>query len=181
MTVNIQTFDVTQPTSNLPITEEEQQFNWRNCWYPVTFVQDLPKNRPYSFSLKVMSNTEIEAIVAAYFTNMAAMNPEDWLEHFAEDAISYDPVGHPPTKVHEGFREFFGQLQGVFDQLKSTTEHIFIGGNEAAVKWIIQGKSKSGKSVNFEGITVFEINDAGKIQTTRAYWNPAEMIAQLRG
>jgi hypothetical protein len=26
---------------------------------------------------------------------------------------------------------------------------------------------------------VFEINADGKIQTVRAYWNPAEMIAQL--
>ncbi len=44
----------------------------------------------------------------------------------------------------------------------------------------MQGVSKTGKSVNFEGITIFEINEAGKIQTTRAYWNPAAMVAQLR-
>lgn len=31
--------------------EQNQEFNWRQCWYPVCFVQDLPKNRPYSFSL----------------------------------------------------------------------------------------------------------------------------------
>ncbi|MBW4632473.1 MAG: Rieske 2Fe-2S domain-containing protein [Iphinoe sp. HA4291-MV1] len=31
--------------------EQNQEFNWRDCWYPVCFVQDLPKNRPYSFSL----------------------------------------------------------------------------------------------------------------------------------
>ena len=42
------------------------------------------------------------------------------------------------------------------------------------------GVSKSGKSVTFEGITVFEVNDAEQIQTTRAYWNPEAMIAQLR-
>lgn len=128
-----------------------------------------------------MSKEAIEAVVAAYFTNMAAMNPEGWLDNFAQDAVSYDPVGHPPAKVHEGFREFFGQLQGVFEQLESTTEHIFVAGNEAAVKWTIRGVSKSGKSVTFEGITVFEVNEAGKILTTRAYWNPAAMVAQLRG
>ncbi|HEY9635812.1 MAG TPA: hypothetical protein V6D14_20570 [Coleofasciculaceae cyanobacterium] len=49
------------------------------------------------------------------------------------------------------------------------------------MKWTIRGISKNGKSVMFEGITVFEVNDAGKIQTTRAYWNPATIIAQLRG
>ncbi|MDH6098408.1 hypothetical protein NWP22_08285 [Anabaenopsis tanganyikae CS-531] len=40
--------------------------------------------------------------------------------------------------------------------------------------------SKTGKPVIFAGITIFEINSAGKIQTTRAYWNPQEMVAQLR-
>jgi steroid delta-isomerase len=127
-----------------------------------------------------MSKEAIESVVAAYFANMAAMNPEGWVDYFAEDAVSYDPVGHPPTKVHEGFREFFGQIQGVFERLETTTEHIFVAGNEAAVKWTTQGVSKSGKSVTFEGITVFEVNDAGKIQTTRAYWNPGAMMAQLR-
>jgi phenylpropionate dioxygenase-like ring-hydroxylating dioxygenase large terminal subunit len=39
------------PTSTLEITEEKQDFNWRECWYPVCFAQDLPKNSPYSFSL----------------------------------------------------------------------------------------------------------------------------------
>jgi steroid delta-isomerase len=128
-----------------------------------------------------MSQVAIETVIASYFANIAAMNPENWVENFASDALSYDPVGNPPTKVHEGFREFIGQLQATFTQLEPTTEHIFVAGNEAAVKWKMQGTSKSGKLVQFEGITVFEINDEGKIQTTRAYWNPEAMIAQLRG
>ena len=122
----------------------------------------------------------IEAVVASYFANIATMNPTGWVENFAEDAVSYDPVGHPPTKVHEGFREFIGQLQAAFEKLEPTTEHIFVAGNEAAVKWTMEGISKTGKSVTFEGITVFEIDDAGKIQTTRAYWNPTLLLAQLR-
>ena len=40
-----------QPTVTLPQSETNQEFNWRNCWYPVTFLQDLPKKRPYGFSL----------------------------------------------------------------------------------------------------------------------------------
>ncbi|WP_414552727.1 nuclear transport factor 2 family protein [Anabaena sp. CCY 0017] len=127
-----------------------------------------------------MPHESIETIISAYFTNIAAMNPEGWVENFAEDAMSHDPVGEPPTKVHEGYREFIGQLQAFFEKLESSTEHIFVAGNEAAVKWTMHGVSKRGKSVTFEGITVFEINAAGKIQTTRAYWNPANMVAQLR-
>lgn len=127
-----------------------------------------------------MTQEAIANIIASYFTNIAAMNPEGWVENFAADAISYDPVGEPPAKVHEVFRDFIGLLQATYEKLEPTTEHIFIAGNQAAVKWTMEGVSKTGKSVTFEGITVFEINDAGKIQTTRAYWNPAAMMAQLR-
>jgi steroid delta-isomerase len=128
-----------------------------------------------------MSKETIEALVANYFAHIASMNPEGWVQMFTEDAVSYDPVGHPPTKIHEGFQDFFGQLQGTFEQLQPKTEHIFVAGNEAAVKWTMQGVSKSGKPVSFEGITIFEINEAGKIQSTRAYWSPEALMAQLRG
>jgi len=51
MTVDSKTQDAVQPTATLPILEADQTFNWKNCWYPVAFLQDLPKDRPYSFSL----------------------------------------------------------------------------------------------------------------------------------
>ncbi len=127
-----------------------------------------------------MTSQEIRAVIDSYYTNVAAMNAEGVLVNFAEDAISHDPVGEPPAKVHEGFSEFIGRLQAVFNSLETAIESIFITGNSAAVKWKTQGHSKTGKTVIFEGITIFEMNDNGKIQTTRAYWNPAEMIAQLR-
>lgn len=127
-----------------------------------------------------MSPEQIKSIVASYYTNLAAMNTEGVLENFAHDAISHDPVGEPPVKVHEGFGEFISRLKTVFNNLATTTESIFIAGNSAAVKWKTEGASKTGKTITFEGITIFEINDSGKIQTTRAYWSPAEMIAQLR-
>jgi ketosteroid isomerase-like protein len=127
-----------------------------------------------------MTPEQIRAVIESYYTNVAAMNAEGVLPNFAEDAISHDPVGEPPAKVHEGFSEFIGRLQAVFISLETAIESIFISGNSAAVKWKTQGVSKTGKSVIFEGITVFEMNDDGKIQTTRAYWSPAQMIAQLR-
>ncbi len=40
-----------QTPETLEVCEEQQEFNWRQCWYPICFVQDLPQNRPYGFSL----------------------------------------------------------------------------------------------------------------------------------
>ena len=128
-----------------------------------------------------MSKESIEAVVAAYYANMAMMNSERWVDLFAEDAVSYDPVGHPPTHIHEGYQGFFQRMRATFERLEATTEDIFVAANEAAVKWTMQGVSIQGKSVTFEGITVFEMNEAGKILTTRAYWNPEALMAQIRG
>ncbi|MGK7930262.1 MAG: Rieske 2Fe-2S domain-containing protein [Microcystaceae cyanobacterium] len=38
-------------TADFALSEIEKQFNWQECWYPVTFTQDFPKDRPYGFSL----------------------------------------------------------------------------------------------------------------------------------
>ncbi len=43
--------DSAQSTNPLSDPKFESEFNWRNCWYPVCFRQDFPKDRPYSFSL----------------------------------------------------------------------------------------------------------------------------------
>ena len=51
MTIDTHKPDTREPTSTLPLPEREQKFNWRQCWYPVTFLQDLSKDRPYIFSL----------------------------------------------------------------------------------------------------------------------------------
>ena len=32
-------------------SEQEETFNWKNCWYPITFVRDFSNNRPYGFTL----------------------------------------------------------------------------------------------------------------------------------
>ena len=128
-----------------------------------------------------MSQESIQAVVAAYYANIAMMNSERWVDLFAEDAVSYDPVGHPATHIHEGYQAFFQRMRATFEQLEATTEDIFVAGNEAAVKWTMQGVSIQGKPVTFEGITIYEMNEAGKIQTTRAYWNPEALMAQIRG
>jgi phenylpropionate dioxygenase-like ring-hydroxylating dioxygenase large terminal subunit len=43
--------NIEQTISKTSISADSQAFDWKKCWYPVTFLQDLPRNQPYSFSL----------------------------------------------------------------------------------------------------------------------------------
>jgi len=127
-----------------------------------------------------MSPEDISRVVKAYFAAIRAMDAESWVATFAPDAVSYDPVGAPPTAGHDALRQFFEAICAAFKKVGMTEDHIFIAGNGAAVKWTGSGKGKNGRNVRFEGIDVFDFNEAGLIQTVRAYWNPAEVLMQLQ-
>jgi steroid delta-isomerase len=126
-----------------------------------------------------ISPEKISHAVRAYFLAIRAMDADAFANNFAEDGTTFDPVGTPGITGREAIREFLASICRNFKSVGLTEESIFVAGNGAAVKWMGRGTSQTGKEVRFEGIDVFEINPDGKIQTVRAYWNPAEMIAQL--
>lgn len=128
-----------------------------------------------------MSPETIQKVVADYFAALRAMDVNAWVATFAENGMTHDPVGTPPHQGHAAIRQFFLGIAGAFEQVGLTEEHVFIAGNEAAVKWTGRGVGKNGRQVTFEGIDIIEVNEAGKIQTVRAYWNLAAMMAELQG
>lgn len=126
-----------------------------------------------------VSSDKISRAVRAYFLSIRAMDPEAIANNFAEDGTTCDPMGTPPITGRAAIREFFDSILKNFKSVALTEDSVFVAGTGAAVKWTGSGTSASGKEVKFEGIDAFEINQDGKIQSLWAYWNPAEMIAQL--
>jgi len=127
-----------------------------------------------------MSKETIEQLVNKYFANMEAMNPQGWSEIFTEDGLIYDPVGNPPSKPQEDAERFFGFLSSIFDKLELAKDNLFIVGNSAAVKWTMRVVGKNGRNASTEGITVFEMNDSGKIKQVSSYWDESELMTQLK-
>ena len=127
-----------------------------------------------------MSTAEIASLVNIYFDNMAAMNAQGWLDIFAEDAVILDPVGDPPKIVHRDSEQLFKILSNFFKQIEISQDEIFFVKNGAAVKWTMQVVAKSDRHVTAEGISIFEINDVGKIQKVSSYWDEAAMMTKLK-
>ena len=121
----------------------------------------------------------ISRAVRGYFLAIRAMDADAFANCFAEDGTTYDPVGTAGITGRAGLRDFFASICKNFKSVGLTEDAIFVAGSGAAVKWTGKGTSHGGREVKFEGIDVLEINAEGKIQTVHAYWNPAEMIAQL--
>lgn len=128
-----------------------------------------------------MTDEMIPAAVRQYFTAIGKMDADSWASCFAEEGTSYEPGAPALLKGRAALREFLVGVLGAFDKIAMTEDHVFQSGNRVAVKFTGRGTGKNGRSVLFEGIDVFEINQAGKIQTMWGYWNPAAMLAQLQG
>jgi steroid Delta-isomerase len=126
-----------------------------------------------------VSPDRVSRVVRAYFLAIRAMDAEAFANTFAEDGTTRDPVDAPPITGRESIRGFLQSIGENFKSVSLEEDSIFVSGNGAAVKWSGKGTSNSGREVKFEGIDVFEVNADGKIQNVWAYWNPAEMIAQL--
>lgn len=126
-----------------------------------------------------MSPEVVSKAIKAYFAAIRAMDIPAIVNTFAEDAVSHDPVGAQPIEGHQKLTEFFQSITAAFKEVGLTEDQVFVAGNGAAVKWTGSGTSKQGRKVRFEGIDVIEVNESGKIQRLYAYWNPAEMVAQL--
>ena len=126
-----------------------------------------------------VSPDKIASAVRAYFLAIRAMDAEAFANAFAEDGTTFDPVGAPAITGRAALHEFFQSICKNFKSVGLTEDSVFVAGNGAAVKWTGRGTSNSGNEVKFEGVDVIEVNQDGKIQTIHAYWNPAEMIAQL--
>lgn len=127
-----------------------------------------------------MSQEAITKIINEYFAAISSLDCEAWIATFAVDAVSHEP-GNPPLAGHDALRMFFNGVAGGFETIEMKPDQIFVVGNEAGVKWSAQGLGKTGRTAKFEGVDVFTINDSGKIQSIKAYWDPAVMVAQLTG
>lgn len=127
-----------------------------------------------------MKPETVKATMTSLIAAIQARDCDAWLACFADDAKNYNPVGTPPIQGHEGLKKVFQNMAGAMKDWKFTAESMFVAGNEAAVKYTATGTLKNGKLVVMDGINVYEVNDAGKVQTVRAYWHPAEVAAQMK-
>jgi pimeloyl-ACP methyl ester carboxylesterase/ketosteroid isomerase-like protein len=126
-------------------------------------------------------HTHVPDTISRFYQALRANDVEAWLETFAPDAESQDPVGTPPIQGHQALRQFFTDLLANFARFDGLAEEeCFPAGNAVAVRWTGRGLSRDGQPVVFTGIDVFELNVAGRIQSLRAYFDLSSLARQLQ-
>ncbi len=117
----------------------------------------------------------IRSTVEAYCAAFTAGDQQAYLDCFADGAWIDDPVGAPRHEGKEAIAAFFSTSQSMADSIElRSTGPVRVAAGEAAFP--MQARpSIGGATYVVDIIDVMTFDDAGKITSMRAFWDPSEM------
>lgn len=106
---------------------------------------------------------------------------EAWLSLFADDAVVEDPVGPSewdPTgegrKGKEAIGAFYDMFSAFQEKYDYTHHHKVVRGNEIALFATFHMHLQGGVYVDTPTIIFYKVNDEGKVERLRAFWNDSD-------
>jgi steroid delta-isomerase len=117
----------------------------------------------------------IRSTIEAYCAAFTAGDQQVYVDSFADGAWIDDPVGSPRHEGKEAIAGFFTRSQGMADSIElRLTGPVRVAAGEAAFP--MQARpSIGGTTYVVDIIDVMTFDDAGKITSMRAFWDPSEM------
>jgi steroid delta-isomerase len=112
---------------------------------------------------------------------------DEWLALFSDDAVVEDPVGvsyiDPEGKGHrgkEGLSEFWDTVIAPVTRFTFHVKDSFASGPNCANVSTFSTELADGSLADTELVAVYKLDDAGRIESMRAYWEVDRTIASLR-
>ena len=138
----------------------------------VTPVEAAPANN--------LTPEQIEAVLEDVFTKFAAFDAQGAASHFASNGTVEDPVGTPPIQGTQAIVAYLETFPTVFNEIKVHSIDVTVCGQEAALKWRLRFKTKTGNVFFLDGVGIFSFNQEGKIQSEREFFDFAYFLTQLQ-
>ena len=122
---------------------------------------------------------QIEAIVTDVFNKFAAFDAEGTTNLYAPDGTIEDPVGTTPIQGTAAILAYQQTFPTILNEIRVQSFDVTVAGQEAAIKWRLRFKTKTGNVFFVDGIGIFRINENGKVQSDREYFDLAYFQSQL--
>lgn len=123
---------------------------------------------------------QTEAVIEDAFAGLVAFDAQRVVNHFADDAVLEDPVGTPPMQGKPAIAAYLATFPTLFSELKLYSLDVKVCGQEAAVKWRLRFRTKTGNVFFLDGVGIFKFNAQGKIESEREFFDLAYFLAQLQ-
>ncbi len=122
---------------------------------------------------------QIEAIATNMFNKFAALDAQGTANCFAPDGTIEDPVGTTPIQGTQAIIAYLESFPAILNEIRIQSFDVTVAGQEAAIKWRLRFKTKTGNVFFVDGIGILKINAEGKIQADREYFDLAYFQSQL--
>ncbi|HET6978994.1 MAG TPA: nuclear transport factor 2 family protein [Pyrinomonadaceae bacterium] len=122
---------------------------------------------------------QIEAIVTDMFNKFAAFDAQGTTDMFAPDGTIEDPVGTTPIAGSQAILAYQQSFPSILNEIRIQSFDVTVCGQEAAIKWRLRFKTKSGNVFFVDGIGIIKVNANGKIQSDREFFDQAYFLSQL--
>jgi hypothetical protein len=97
---------------------------------------------------------------------------------FAEDAQIDNVTSAEGNQGRGGAKDFWRAYRETFDTMKSTFRNQIVTEGRAALEWQTTGSAKNGHAINYEGVSILEI-EGDKITRFYAYFDPRKLGKQI--
>ncbi len=125
-----------------------------------------------------MSVKTVESFIEALRKLEASREMDAVVSTFAEDCELGNAATPKRFNGREGAREFWRQYRDTFGEMKSTFRNVIATENRAALEWATEGTIHAGAVVNYEGVSVLEL-EGGAIKRFHAYFDSKELSGQI--
>ncbi len=125
-----------------------------------------------------MAEQVVEKFIEALLALEESRDVEKIVALYAESAEVGNIVA--PEKFHgqSGAREFWTKYRDTFGEVRSTFRNRIMTDTRAALEWTTEGTSSGGEQINYEGVSILEI-EADTITRFRAYFNAGALGQQI--
>ena len=138
----------------------------------ITHIEAAPANN--------LTPEQIEAIATDVFVKFAAMDAQGTANLFAADGTIEDPVGTTPIQGTQAIISYLQTFPTILNEIRIQSFDVTVAGQEAAIKWRLRFKTKTGNVFFVDGIGILKINAEGKVQSDREYFDLAYFQSQLQ-
>lgn len=129
--------------------------------------------------MDALNDPIFDQTIRRYFDAIAHRDVDGWLALMSASVTLHEPAGAIPAQTLEGAKETWKVLTSAFSDLRFEIDAIHVSGSGAATSWRCHAVGVNDAHGQAAGITVFEFDAEGLIETVVSYWDPAALLIAL--
>lgn len=144
-------------------------------FFTTTEIENCPSSRKAN---QPTAKSVAEKFIGALTELESARDLEPIVTLFADDCELSNIAVSNGFRGIEGARRFWRQYRDTFKDVCSIFQNEVYFDNEAVFEWTTEGKSKNGRKVKYEGVSILETNGE-KITRFHAYFDQKNLGRQI--